>query len=91
MRVLLAGPCHGGGGVSSGWDEPTPLVVGHTPCGEQVAINSFQMYSPFRFVIQLEIGQHSFELDHLDPELIPALTRSLRPTRIYPSTERPAA
>lgn len=77
--------------MSSGWDEPQPLVLGHTPSGEPVAVNTFQMYEPFRFVVQLEIGRLSFELDHLDPELIPALTRSLRPARVYPSTERPAA
>ena len=77
--------------MSSGWETPQPLVLGHTPCGEQVAINTFQCYEPFRFVIQLEIGRSSYELDHLDPELIPALTRSLRPTHIYPSRERDAA
>jgi len=65
--------------MSSGWDVPCPVVAGHTPQGEQVAVNTFQCYEPFRFVVQLEIGRQSFELDHLDPELIPALARSLRP------------
>ena len=77
--------------MSSGWDTPHAILIGHTPQGEQVCVNSFQLYEPFRFVVLLEFGSRSIELDHLDPELIPALTRSLRPARIYPSTERPAA
>lgn len=55
-------------------------VVGHTRNGEQVCIRQAPAYYLDVPTIDtiIEIGRKTYLLDHLDPELIPALTRSLQ-------------
>lgn len=56
----------------------TDETIGHTPDGEPVCVR--QMVSLFEDVtyVTIEVGRFVFRLDHSDPELIPALTRSLQ-------------
>lgn len=52
-------------------------LMGHTPDGQPVHITPVAGWSG-RIEILVEIGRsNSFILDHLDPEFIPALKRSL--------------
>lgn len=54
-------------------------ILGHTRDGEQVCIRVMDSLFDDTIYTVLEIGRHTFQLDHSDPELIPALRRSLHP------------
>jgi hypothetical protein len=53
--------------------------LGHTPDDQPVSVIQFEDFLRTGVITQIEIGRHSIDLDHLDPELIPALRRSLQP------------
>lgn len=51
--------------------------LGHTPDDQPVYVIQFESYMRDGVITQIEVGRHSIDLDHLDPQLIPALRRSL--------------
>lgn len=55
-------------------DEP----IGRTPDDEPVYVRQADSLFEDAVYTTVEIGRNVFRLDHLDPELIPALKRSLR-------------